>query len=191
MPSRESQAATGQIGAVGVDQGYAPLFALLRSLDPSAEAANYRVAAASKQSIEAWDIEGLWSDIRLAQERSAADQKCAEGPELEEGETLELRAAVELRLRSSGARSSTAARMSSGSTMSDLSDFALVRAISPSSEVANSPLEAISPSDLAMVRALFDDDIASHSSVVETHALAAARAAACRFKSSATPSGRP
>ena len=75
------------------------LFARLCSLDPSTEAADYQVAAAEPSS-EAWDIEGLWSDILLAEEARSKDKDTP--------------------------------------------------AISPPS-----------PSDLAMVRALFDDDATS------------------------------
>ena len=81
------------------------LFARLCSLDPSTEAADYQVAAAEPSS-EAWDIEGLWSDILLAEEARSKDKDTP--------------------------------------------------AISP-------PVvpKVSSPSDLAMVRALFDDDATS------------------------------
>ena len=49
------------------------LFARLCSLDPSTEAADYQVAAAEPSS-EAWDIEGLWSDILLAEEARSKDK---------------------------------------------------------------------------------------------------------------------
>ena len=84
------------------------LFARLCSLDPSTEAADYQVAA--EQSSEAWDIEGLWSDILLAEEARSKDNDTP--------------------------------------------------AISPPVVPKVSP-SAISPSDLAMVRALFDDDATS------------------------------
>ena len=90
------------------------LYARLCSLDPSTEAANYQVTAASEQSTEAWDIDGLWSDIRLAEERTE-DKERTRG------------------------------------------------ALSPPVEPKVSQLEitALSPSDLAMVRALFDEDATS------------------------------
>ena len=85
------------------------LFARLCSLDPSTEAADYQVAAAEPSSA-AWDIEGLWSDILLAEEARSKDNDTP--------------------------------------------------AISPPVVPKVSP-SAISPSDLAMVRALFDDDATS------------------------------
>jgi len=85
------------------------LFARLCSLDPSTEAADYQVAAAEPSS-EAWDIEGLWSDILLAEEARSKDKDTP--------------------------------------------------AISPPVVPKVSP-SAISPSDLAMVRALFDGDATS------------------------------
>ena len=60
--------ATGSAMQLGVQ-----LFARLCSLDPSTEAADYQVAAAEPSS-EAWDIEGLWSDILLAEEARSKDK---------------------------------------------------------------------------------------------------------------------
>ena len=95
-------------GTVAMQLGV-QLFARLCSLDPSTEAADYQVAAAD-QSSEAWDIEGLWSDILQAEEARSKDKDTP--------------------------------------------------AISPPVVPKVSP-SAISPSDLAMVRALFDDDATS------------------------------
>lgn len=52
-------------GAGGEAEG-ALLFARLCALDPSAEAADYQLTAAS----EAWDLQGLRSDIELLEEAS-------------------------------------------------------------------------------------------------------------------------
>ena len=53
----------GAGGGAGGEEG-ALLFARLCALDPSAEAADYQLTAAS----EAWDLQGLRSDIELVEE---------------------------------------------------------------------------------------------------------------------------
>ena len=157
------------------------LFARLCSLDPSTEAANYQVTDAS-DSTEAWDIEGLWSEIHLAEEvkderrkQERAEQPSAPTPLWQR--QLQDAASVASAPRDLGsidgpcangatqepACSSIVARTSSSSSItSDPSDLASVRTISTPVVPAISPFEiAISPSDLAMVRALFDEDATS------------------------------
>ena len=54
-------------GETGGETEGALLFARLCALDPSAEAADYQLAAGS----EAWDLQGLRSDIELVEEAMA------------------------------------------------------------------------------------------------------------------------
>ena len=58
----------GEMGSeAGGETEGARLFARLCALDPSAEAADYQLAAGS----EAWDLQGLRSDIELVEEAMA------------------------------------------------------------------------------------------------------------------------
>ena len=61
----EAQVEAG--GEAGGEAEGALLFARLCALDPSAEAADYQPTAAS----EAWDLQGLRSDIELVEEAMA------------------------------------------------------------------------------------------------------------------------
>ena len=64
----ENREAEGQAeGEAGGEAEGALLFARLCALDPSAEAADYQPTAAS----EAWDLQGLRSDIELVEEAMA------------------------------------------------------------------------------------------------------------------------
>ena len=68
---RTTVAGAGARGEAGGEAGGetegALLFARLCALDPSAEAADYQLAAGS----EAWDLQGLRSDIELVEEAMA------------------------------------------------------------------------------------------------------------------------
>ena len=61
---RTTVAGAGARGEAGGETEGALLFARLCALDPSAEAADYQLAAGS----EAWDLQGLRSDIELVEE---------------------------------------------------------------------------------------------------------------------------
>ena len=130
-PSRlHTHRCTVPLPGASVKSPGALLFAKLRTLDPSVDAADYRSLdcrpiAASKQPTEVWDLDGLRSDIRLAEEVQAAGQR----------------------------RTSETA-ISPPEMLLSPSDLAVGRDISHASpwEAANTP------SDLAMVRALFDAD---------------------------------
>ena len=60
------EAAGGGGEAWGSSRG-AMLFARLRALDPEAEAADYQLQE-QPEAREEWDVEGLMSDIQLAEE---------------------------------------------------------------------------------------------------------------------------